>query len=100
MRPPIVVSCMSIAVITIRLDPYIHVGPFTIAWHGLTIAIGIVIGSLAAGRGVRERGLGVDPLFTIVGLLALGGLLGVVWAAFDGHELQVLDRTGQALGGL
>jgi hypothetical protein len=24
----------------------------------------------------------------------------VVWAAFDGHELKVLDQTGQALGGL
>jgi hypothetical protein len=24
----------------------------------------------------------------------------VVWADFDGRELQVLDQTGQALGGL
>jgi len=67
---------MSIAVITIRLDPYVHLGPLTIAWHGLTIAIGILIGGLAARRWARERGLGIDPLFTIVGLLALGGLVG------------------------
>ena len=67
---------MGIAVITIRLDPFIHVGPLTIAWHGLTIAIGILIGGLAAGRWVRERGLDVDPLVTIVGLVALGGLVG------------------------
>jgi phosphatidylglycerol:prolipoprotein diacylglycerol transferase len=67
---------MGISVITIRLDPYIHLGPLTIAWHGLTIAIGILIGGLAAGRWARERGLGVDPLFTIGGLLAVGGLVG------------------------
>lgn len=27
------------AVITIGIDPKIHLGPLTLAWHGLTIAI-------------------------------------------------------------
>jgi hypothetical protein len=32
---------------TIGIDPTIEVGPVEVAWHGLTIAIGIVIGGIA-----------------------------------------------------
>lgn len=47
-------------VITIRVDPLIHLGPVTIAWHGLTIA-----GWEASGpdrRGRDERGRPVGPV--------------------------------------
>jgi phosphatidylglycerol:prolipoprotein diacylglycerol transferase len=44
-------------VITIGIDPTIELGPITIAWHGLTIAIGIVIGGLAVAHDARRRGL-------------------------------------------
>jgi phosphatidylglycerol:prolipoprotein diacylglycerol transferase len=67
---------MSLSVITIRLAPVIHLGPLTIAWHGLTIAIGIVIGALLAGRLARSWGLSSDPLYTISGLIVLGALVG------------------------
>lgn len=30
----------SLAVITIGMDPTIELGPITLAWHGITIAIG------------------------------------------------------------
>jgi len=33
-----------LAVITIRIDPEIHLGPLNIAWHGLTIALGGIVG--------------------------------------------------------
>jgi hypothetical protein len=38
-------------VITIIFDPTIEVGPITLAWDGITIAIGIVVGW--HGRGPR-----------------------------------------------
>ncbi len=49
-----------LATITIGVDPYIELGPLTLAWHGLTIAIGILIGTLREHRfaqrpGVRAR---------------------------------------------
>jgi prolipoprotein diacylglyceryltransferase len=43
------------AVITIGIDPMIHLGPVTLAWHGLTIAIGILIGGLTARGDARPR---------------------------------------------
>lgn len=62
--------------ITIGLDPDLELGPITVAWHGLTIALGILVGALIAGRWARARGFAVDPLYTIGVLLALGGIVG------------------------
>ena len=67
---------MGVGVITIRIDPYVHLGPISLAWHGLTIVIGIAVGGLLAGRWLRERGLATDPLYSIAALLALGGVVG------------------------
>ena len=64
------------AVITIRIDPYIHLGPVSIAWHGLMIAVGILVGSLLAAWELRRRGLDVEPLYTLASLLAVGGIVG------------------------
>ena len=82
---------MASAVITIGIDPMIHLGPITLAWHGLTIGIGILIGAVAAGRYARECGLSTDPLYPIGGLLALGGLVG-------GRLYYVLEHGGPLLG--
>jgi phosphatidylglycerol:prolipoprotein diacylglycerol transferase len=79
------------AVITIGIDPEIHLGPLTIAWHGLTIAIGILIGGLAARRYLRELDLDPDPLYAIGGLVALGGIVG-------GRVFYVLEHGGPLLG--
>lgn len=64
------------SVITIGIAPEIHFGPVTLAWHGITIAIGIFVGALAARRYARERGLAVDPLVNVTLLLAVGGIVG------------------------
>ncbi len=64
------------AVIRIGIGPDIHLGPVTLAWHGLTIAAGIFIGSLAGRRWLRERRLDIEPLYTLGMLLALGGIVG------------------------
>jgi phosphatidylglycerol:prolipoprotein diacylglycerol transferase len=66
----------SAAVITIGIGPDLHLGPLTLAWHGLTIALGILIGGLVATQFARKRGLAGEPVQTIVGLAAVGGLLG------------------------
>ncbi len=65
-----------LAVITIGIDPEIHLGPLTIAWHGLTIAVGILLGALAAGRWTRQRGLDPDSLFSLTAVLAVAGIVG------------------------
>jgi phosphatidylglycerol---prolipoprotein diacylglyceryl transferase len=78
-------------VITIRIDPSIHIGPITVAWHGLTIAIGIVLGALLAGRWLRERGLASDPMYVIGVLVALGGVVG-------GRVFYLLERGGPVVG--
>lgn len=79
------------AVITVRIDPFIHLGPLTIAWHGLTIAIGIGIGSLLAAHWARERGLPTDPLYTLVAILAVGGIVG-------GRLFYLVEHGGPLLG--
>lgn len=50
---------MDTAIITIGIDPMIRLGPITLAWHGVTIAAGVLLGGLFAGREARRRGL--DP---------------------------------------
>jgi phosphatidylglycerol---prolipoprotein diacylglyceryl transferase len=82
---------MRLAVITIGIDPEIHLGPLTIAWHGLTIAIGIIVGGFVAGRCLRERRLDTEPLYVIGALAALGGLIG-------GRLFYVLEHGGPVIG--
>lgn len=65
-----------LAVITVGLDPYIELGPVRLAWHGLTIAIGVLVGGWLAARWLRERGLRTEPLTTMAVILMLGALLG------------------------
>ena len=79
------------AVITIGIDPKIHLGPVTLAWHGLTIAIGILVGYLVALRVTREKGLDPEPLFPIVSLLAVGGIVG-------GRLFYLLEHGGPLFG--
>jgi phosphatidylglycerol---prolipoprotein diacylglyceryl transferase len=81
----------SLSVITINIDPNLHLGPITLAWHGLTIAIGILVGGLAASRFARQRGLDIEPLYTIGLLLALGGIVG-------GRLFYVLEHGGPLFG--
>lgn len=63
-------------VVTIGIDPTIELGPVTLAWHGLTIAIGVLVGAWFAARAARERGLATDPLYAIGVIVAVAGLVG------------------------
>ena len=67
---------MQQATITVGIDPTIELGPVTLAWHGLTIAIGILVGGLVAAREARRRGLDPDPLYTVGVIVVVGALVG------------------------
>lgn len=62
--------------ITIGIDPTIELGPITLAWHGLMIAIGILVGGLAAAHDARRRGLEPQRLYTVGLILVFGALVG------------------------
>lgn len=82
--------------ITIGIDPTIELGPVTIAWHGLTIAIGIVIGGIAVAYDARRRGLEPDRVYAIGIILVIGALVG--GRAFYLLEHGELDDPGAWLG--
>lgn len=85
-----------LSVITIGIDPTIELGPVTIAWHGLTIAIGIVIGGIAVAYDARRRGLEPDRVYAIGIILVIGALVG--GRAFYLLEHGELDDPGAWLG--
>lgn len=87
---------MAPGVITIGIDPMIHLGPITLAWHGVTIAAGIAIGGLFAGRDARRRGLDPAPLQTMGLILIVGALVGS--RAFYLAEHGGLGDPGEWLG--
>ena len=88
----------SLAVITIRIDPYVHLGPVTLAWHGITIVIGIFVGMLASARWLRERSLPTEPLTTMAALLAVGGIVGGRVFFLAEHRPGALLRPGDFVG--
>jgi phosphatidylglycerol---prolipoprotein diacylglyceryl transferase len=64
------------SVITIGIDSTIEIGPITLAWHGLTIAIGIVVGGVVTAFDARRRGLVTERLYVIGLILVIGALVG------------------------
>jgi phosphatidylglycerol:prolipoprotein diacylglycerol transferase len=80
---------MGLASITVGIDPTIDLGPLAIAWHGLTIAVGILIGGVVAAHDARRRGLDPDPLYTV-------GVI-VVVSALVGGRVYYLMEHGQLL---
>lgn len=64
------------ATITIDIDPMIEIGPVAVSWHGLGIALGLVVGTLLALRVARERGLDADEVLNVIGVLAITGMIG------------------------
>jgi len=89
---------VTLAVLTIGVDPEIHLGPLTLAWHGLTIALGILIGAVAASRWLRERQLDVEPMYNIAGLAALGGIVGARIFYLLEHDPGGLLVPGRLIG--
>jgi len=78
-------------VITIGIEPEFEVGPLTFAWHGVTIALGLLVGGFVAVVYGREIDLGMDPLLNIGMLAGLGGIVG-------SKLLYVAEQGGPILG--
>ena len=93
--------CVPSQVSSIATVSFIEVGPLTLAWHGITIAIGVLVGGLAAFRYARERGLNAEPLYPIAMLLVVGSPVRMCrWNAYFGHPLvidELLYRTQHGL---
>jgi phosphatidylglycerol:prolipoprotein diacylglycerol transferase len=84
------------AIITIGIDPTIELGPITLAWHGLTIAIGIAVGGIVAAGRVRRRGLPAEPLQVIAIILVASALIGsrIFYLAEHGRLLEPSEWLG------
>jgi phosphatidylglycerol:prolipoprotein diacylglycerol transferase len=67
-----------------------------VAWHGLTIAIGIVVGGLAVAQDARRRGLEPERVYAIGMIVVLGALVG--GRAFYLLEHGRLDDPGAWFG--
>jgi len=87
------------AVITVGIDPDIHLGPITLAWHGITIALGILLGAVVAGRIVRQRGLDPEPLNNFALLAAIGGIVGARVFYLVEHDPAALLAPDRLISG-
>jgi phosphatidylglycerol:prolipoprotein diacylglycerol transferase len=84
------------SVITIGIDPTIEIGPVTLAWHGLMIAVGIAVGGVAVAHDARRRGLDPERVYAIGLILVVGALVG--GRAFYLLEHGRLDDPGAWAG--
>lgn len=84
------------AVITLDVDPFIDIGPLTLAWHGLMIAVGIAVGLWFARRHALRAGLDPDALTSAAVFLAFAGIVGarLFWLVENGE----LTSPGEWLG--
>lgn len=89
---------MPLAEITIGIDPEIHLGPITLAWHGVGVAAGIAAGAWLAGRYADERGLSREHLLNLVVLIAFAGIVGARLFFLAEDDPAALVNPGEWLG--
>ncbi len=87
------------AAITIEIDPMIELGPLTLAWHGLGIALGIAVGTLIASRYASRRGFDPGRIQEMVLLMSLAGIAGARLLYLLEKEPADLLRPAEWLGG-
>jgi phosphatidylglycerol:prolipoprotein diacylglycerol transferase len=82
--------------ITIPFDPNIHIGPLSIAWHGIFTAVGILFGvwlplRLVRGRFSEEDGTSVATWGVVFGIVG-ARLVHVIdaWEYYVANPLQIL----------
>lgn len=56
--------------------PYIQIGPIRLQVFGLCVAVGVIVGTLVAGRYGRPRGLPQDEVLRLAPWLVLAGIVG------------------------
>ena len=85
---------MAPATITIDVDPTLDLGPLHLAWHGLTIAVGILVGTLVAARFARRRGLDPERVTGAALVMALAGIAGARLLYLILNDAAALGRPG------
>ena len=81
------------AIWTVNIAPEFDLGPVTLAWHGVTIALGIALGTVVASWYARRRGLDPEPVVSAVMVLTLAGVVGARLVFLLEHgELQDPSR--------
>jgi phosphatidylglycerol:prolipoprotein diacylglycerol transferase len=71
-------------VITIDLDPNLHLGPLTLAWHGIFTAVGIFFGAWLSIRLARQVGVDEADASAIATWGVVGGIIGArLFHVFD-----------------
>jgi phosphatidylglycerol:prolipoprotein diacylglycerol transferase len=63
-------------VITIALDPNLHLGPLTLAWHGIFTAVGIFFGVWLSTKLVKELGVDEADATAVATWGVVGGIIG------------------------
>lgn len=84
--------------ITIGIDPYIELGPVTLAWHGLTIALGILVAAWLASRCLREWELDPEEVYPLAAVTAVAGMVGARAFFLLENEPSALVAPGEWLG--
>lgn len=69
-------SLLALGAITINLEPTLHLGPLSIAWHGLMSAVGIALAAVLARRYGAARGLSLDGLANAMTAAVAAGIAG------------------------
>lgn len=87
------------ATITIGIDPELSLGPVTVAWHGLMIAVGIVVGGWLAARYARERRLHSEEILNLVLVIVLSGIVGARAFYLLENDTMALVEPGEWFGG-
>ena len=68
----------------IDLDPNIHLGPVTLAWHGIFTAVGIFFGVWLSTKLVRQLGVNEGDATAVATWGVVGGILGArLFHVFD-----------------
>lgn len=67
---------LSLAIITIDIDPTPQFGPLSLAWHGVGIAAGVAAGGWVAARYARRCELDVEAVIGAVLAITLAGIFG------------------------
>ncbi|HEY3080429.1 MAG TPA: prolipoprotein diacylglyceryl transferase [Chloroflexota bacterium] len=72
--------------LVVGIDPVLlAIGPFTLRWYGLMIAVGIALGVLVALREARRLGVSEDAVYSVALWGTVGGLVGA-------RLFHVIDR--------
>jgi phosphatidylglycerol:prolipoprotein diacylglycerol transferase len=84
-------------VITIALDPNLHLGPLTLAWHGIFTAVGIFFGVWLSTKLVKELGVDEADATAVATWGVVGGIIPQIWT---GGIAVWGAAIGGVLGGL